>query len=304
MARAPKAAGGGNSTAKTKAVAGKGGTAVANWQQEMEADAQVAVASEATAGGGGGRFFGLRAGVLSFDDATFPGNQICVVIVDHIMENIFYEGDFDPENKNPPTCYAFGRDAKTMGPPSTVDEHPEFTRQSDICDNCIQNEWGSAEKGRGKACSNRRRLALVSAGTYKPQGRGGTGGFELELEDDASHFAQTDMAFLKIPVMSVKGFSAYVKQVADQFNRPLYGVITRIYIEPDPKSQFRVRFEMIDLVPDELMPALYARHKGIKDEIDFPYLPRADDEEEQKPARSNNKLRGGTKKKAASKGRR
>jgi hypothetical protein len=254
----------------------------------MAAEAKVQVEQEATAGGGGGRFFGLRAGQLSFDDATFPGNQIACVIVDHIMENIFYEGDFDPDQKNPPTCYAFGRDATTMGPPDTVDEHDEFTRQADICANCVQNEWGSALKGKGKACSNRRRLGLVPAGTYTPVKNGG---HDLELIDDASHFAKADMAFLKVPVMSVKGFSAYVKQVAEMYGRPLYGVITRIYLEPDPKSQFRVKFEVLDVVPDEMMPAIMARHNSLKNEIDFPYLPRSDDDEpEQKPARANNKL--------------
>lgn len=275
------------------------GTAVANWQEELAAQAEMSKAQEATAGGSGGRFFGLRAGQLTFGDDTFPGNQIACVITDHIFENIFYEGSFDPESKNPPTCFAFGRDAKTMGPPEAVDEHEEFTRQSDLCVNCVQNEWGSAQTGKGKACSNRRRLAIIPAGTYVPQGR--NGGFELDLFDDASHFAGADTAFMKLPVMSVKGFQAYVKQVADQFQRPLHGVFTRIFTEPDPKSQFRVRFEMIDLVPDELMPAVMSRHNGIKDEIDFPYIPRSDDEEEQKPARSNKKLTRGAK--APAKGR-
>lgn len=269
----------------------KTGTEVANWQAEMAQQAKLAVEQEQTAGSSGGRFFGLRAGQLTFDDATFPGNQIAVVIMDHVFENIFYEGSFDPDAKNPPTCYAFGRDATTMGPPDTVDEHDEFTRQSDICANCVQNEWGSAEKGKGKACSNRRRLALVSAGTYVPQGR--NGGFELELEDDASHFAKADVAYIKIPVTSVKGFQQYVKQISEQFGRPLHGVVTRIWLEPHPKYQFQVKFEMVDVVPDDCMPAVMSRHNSVRDDIEFPYIPRADDEEEQpqRKASSNQKLR-------------
>lgn len=280
-----------NSPSKTVAEKPKTGTAVANWEQEMAAQAQAAVEQEQTGGSSGGRFFGLRAGQMTFNDATFPGNQIAVIIVDHIFENIYYEGKFDPDSKNPPTCFAFGRDATTMGPPDTVDEHDEFTRQSDICDNCVQNEWGSADTGKGKACSNRRRLALISAGTYVPQGR--NGGFELELEQEPAHFSSAEMAYMKIPVTSVKGFTAYVKQVADQFKRPLHGVVTRIYVEPDAKSQFKVKFEMIDMVEDDLMPVVMARHNGVKDEIDFPYLPRSDDDDEQpqRAAKSNAKLR-------------
>lgn len=267
----------------------------ANWEQEMEQQAVAAVAQEQTAGSGGGRFFGLRAGQLTYDDATFPGNQIAVVILDSVFENIYYEGKFDPESKNPPTCYAFGRDAETMGPPKEVDEYDEFERQSDLCDGCWANEWASAETGKGKACSNRRRLALIPAGTYMPV-KGG--GFDLELEEDAKHFSSTDVAYMKLPVMSVKGFAAYLKQVAEQFKRPLHGVYTRIYVEPDAKSQFRVKFELIEPIEGDLMPTIMQRHNTIRDEIAFPYIPRSDDDEPaapQRSARSSQKLRGAAK---------
>lgn len=270
-----------------------GSTALANWQEELAAQAKVAVASEDTAATGGGRFFSTRAGVLSFDEAQLPGNQMACVIVDSIMENVYYEEKFDPDSKQPPTCYAFGRDADTMEPHEEVDKHEEFTRQSDLCKNCPQNEWGSADTGRGKACSNRRRLALIPAGTYRTLGKGG--GFELELEEDASHYANAELAYLKLPVMSVKGFASYLKQVAEQFGRPLHGVLTRIWLEPDPKSQFRIKFELIENAPDDIIPVLMARHKAAMAEIEFPYIPRADDEEA-KPARG----RGGTQRKASS----
>jgi len=264
-----------------------------NWEAELAEQADTSVQQEQTAGGGGGRFFGLRAGVLTYDDATFPGNQIAVVIADHIFENLYYKSSFDSEAINPPTCFAFGRDATTMGPPAEVDKHDEFERQSDLCKDCWANEWASAEKGKGKACGNRRRLALIPAGTYVPQGRGG--GFELELEEDPSYFDTADVAFMKLPVTSAKGFAAYVKQVAEQFKRPLHGVVTRIYLEPHPKYQFQVKFEMVELVPDELMGSVMARHKIVREEIDFPYIPRADDDEApaktQRTAKSSAKLR-------------
>jgi hypothetical protein len=181
-----------------------------------------------------------------------------------------------------------------MGPPKEVDEYDEFERQNDICKTCWANEWGSAERGKGKACSNRRRLALIPAGTYTPV-KGG--GFELEVEEDAAHYQSTDVAYMKLPVMSVKGFAAYLKQVAEQFKRPLHGVLTRIYVEPDPKSQFRVKFELIEVIEDaDIMPVLMQRNKAVRDEIEFPYIPRSDDDEPeqkqpQRAAKSNAKLR-------------
>jgi hypothetical protein len=272
-------------------MAGRKSQVPANWEQEMALQAKAAVEQESTAGSGGGRFFSLRAGQLTFNDSTFPGNQLAVVILDSIFENTYYEGSFDAENVNSPTCYAMGRDAETMGPPKEVDEYDEFDRQNDVCKTCWANEWGSAEKGKGKACANRRRLAIIPAGTFSPL-KGG--GFELELDQDPKDFASAEVAYIKLPVMSVKGFAAYLKQVAEQFGRPLHGVFTRIYVEPDPKSQFRIKFELIEPIEGDLMPTIMTRHSAIKDEIAFPYIPRSDDEaapQTQRSASSGAKLR-------------
>lgn len=270
------------------------GTAVASYDEEL---AKLAGQSATLTERSSGRFFSTRAGVLQFDDAPMPGNQMCAIIGAWCLENVFYAGAYDPENRESPTCFAFCTDPEAkdeMGPPKEVDEHDEFDRQSTYCKDCPQNEWGSAAQGRGKACSNRRRLAILPGGTYVPQGR--SGGFELELIEDEDHFRTAEEAFLKIPVMSGKGFDAYVRDVAEQFKKPLFAVYTRIFLTPDPKSQFKVNFEMIDKVDDSLIPALFDRYKKLIGEIDFPYVPFTDDDDGgNKPkAGANKKLtRGG-----------
>jgi hypothetical protein len=287
--------------AKAKTPAKPTGKALTNWKEELAASAKQQVASEETAASGGGRFFSLRAGQLSFDDAPLPGNQMACIVLDSLMENVYYEGAFDPEQKTPPTCFGFGRDAKTIavheevfknpdtfspqcGPEGGQDDNPEY-----LCDECPMNEWGTAAQGRGKACSNRRRLAIIPAGTYKPLGKGG--GFDLDLFDESQPFRDADIAYMKVPVMSVKGFSQYLKQIFEQFERPLWGVVTRIYVEPDPKSQFRVKFELLEVIEDEdILQALSDRHKTAESEIGFPYLPRSDDDE---PARGTQRKAGG-----------
>lgn len=262
------------------------GTAVANYDEELARLAgQSATLTQET---GGGRFFSTRAGVLQFDDTPMPGNQACVIVAAWCLENVYYEGAFDPDNRTPPTCFAFCKDPDAkdeMGPPEIVDKEDVFERQSELCSDCPQNEWGSSEKGRGKACSNRRRLALLPAGVYKSAGR--NGGFELELVDDVDHFTNVEPGFLKIPVMSGKGFDNYVKDVAEQFKRPLFAVYTRVYLTPDPKSQFKVNFELIEPVEDNaVLGALLARYRKLHDEIDFPYTPFTEDDEPQQQGRS------------------
>lgn len=272
-------------------------TEVANYDEEL---AKLAgVSATLTESGGGGRFFSTQSGVLAYDDAPLPGNQMCVIIAAWALENVYYDGPYDPQQRTPPKCFAFCKnpdEKDEMAPHEEVDKHEEFERQSDSCGDCPKNEWGSAERGRGKACSNRRRLACLTGGIYKPAGRGN---FELEVIEDAEHFASTEEAYLKLPVMSGKGFDAYVRDVAEQLKKPLFAVYTRVYLTPDQKSQFKVNFELLEEVPNELIPVLMERYRKLHDTIDFPYIPFTEDEEEPAPRTSAAKklTRGGGRKK-------
>ena len=262
MARAPK---------KTT------GTAVANWQSEMAKSA--AKAAEMEKSTSGGRFFSMKAGQLKFDDVAMPGNMMACVILHGVYENVYYAGKYDPDNKAPPACFAFWHpdDEEEMQPHPDVDTEDCFTRQSDACEGCPQNEWGSAEVGKGKACSNRRRLALIPAGIYKSLGK--NKGFDLEMFNAEEDFKKSDLAFMKLPVMSVKGYSAFTREVTEQLGKPLWAVYTNISVEADERSQFRVNFELIDEIPDDLMGIIFKRHTAAKDETAFPYRPPSDDED-------------------------
>lgn len=266
-------------------------TALANYDEELAKYAKTAATLTDT--GGGGRFFSMRAGVLQYDDAPLPGNQMCVIISAWCLENVFYEGAYDPDNRTPPACFAFHKDPETkdeMAPDPKHLEDDVFDQQAAACADCPQNEWGSAAKGKGKACSNRRRLACIPAGTYKSAGRGG--GFDLELITEEDHYRTAEEAYLKLPVMSGKGFDAYVRDVADQLGRPTFAVYTRVYLTPDPKSQFKVNFELIEPVEDELIPAMIERHRKLIDSIDFPYTPFTAEEETGKTTAASKKLTG------------
>lgn len=235
-----------------------GTTALAAWDAEMAKQAEVAAGMEASTGGG--NFFSLRGGQLSFNDAQLPKNQMAVVVLDGVLENVYYEGKFDPDDISGPVCYAFGRDEKDMKP------HAEATKpQAESCAVCPHNEWGSADTGRGKACANRRRLALISAGAFNDA----TGKFEPV--ENPEHYATAQIAYLKLPVTSVKAYSALVKQVAAALKRPPHGVFMKFKTVPDPKTQFRVVVEALSAVPNELLSAIMARHEEAKASIEFAY---------------------------------
>ena len=209
----------------------------------------------------GGTFLSTRGGILSFGDETLPGNQACVIVLDAVRENTYYGQKFNPDQPAAPICYAFGRgDGAEMAPHESMQADLNyFQPQHETCKGCPRNEFGTADVGRGKACQNRRRLALLPAGVFEP--KRGTRDFETHIYTDPKHFQTAEIAFIKLPVLSVKEWSKYVTQISASLQRPPYGVITRLFVEPDTKAQYKVFFELIEEVPDELASIIMARHE-------------------------------------------
>lgn len=260
----------------------------ADWEKEMEAQAALAAGAQ-RANGGGGKFFSIRAGVLSYDDSPMPGNQMAVVILADVMENSYYDAPFVEGVKASPKCFAFAKNEDDLEPHEAVDKEDYFERQSDDCASCEWNKFGTARMGRGKACANVMRLAMIPAGVYKSKGR--NAGLEYEAYDDPEHFQKAEVAFLKLPVTSVKNYSKFVKQLAADVRRPPHGVVCNVIVAPDTKNQLRVDFEVVDVLPNDILSVVMPRHKAEQASIDFPYQPPLE-EDKAAPQKANNKLRG------------
>lgn len=214
------------------------------------------------------KFISLKNGKLSFGGAAVPGNELRAVILGWIHENQFYDEDYDPETPQSPGCYAFGTEQDEMEP------HEKAPRkQADACNGCPNNEWGSAERGQGKACKNVVRLALIA---------------ESDMEDLSS----AEIVYMKVPVMSVKNFVMYAKKtVAQALNRPYWAVVTNITVEPDNKSQFRVNFEVADKIEDsDLFGPLKDLWTKTMEGIDFPYQIQERKEKPKRGAKGKDKF--------------
>lgn len=259
--------------AAKKPAAKSNSTALATWDEQLANQAAIAAGMEESTASG--QFFSMKGGILSWNDAPIPGNQMAVVILDSILENVFYDGAYDPETPQGPMCFAFGRDDKTLAPHQiVVDAGNQQCGVSGLCAGCDMNEFGTANIGKGKACRNTRRLAMIPAGVFDNNGK-------FVMQEDEDHYSTAAVGFMKLPVTSVKGYAAFVKQITGALKRPPHGIIAKVYVTPDPKSQFKVFFEAIMKVPDNLMGAIMARHEEAKAIIDFPYTPF---EEEETPA--------------------
>lgn len=243
------------------------GTALVNWEKELAEDS--ALQSKAAAPSGEGSFISVRAGVMSYKGEEIPGNAIRCVVVDFVYENAFYTGRFDPENPQPPACYAFSRDDETLAPHDEAEEP-----QADNCAECPNNEWGSADTGPGKACKNIVRLALI------PE----------DALDDPEALANVEVAKMKIPVTSKKNWDKWFQRECNGADglRPSFFYVVEVSCEPDPKRQVRVTFETVERLKDRPngaaeYTALRAKLKGMGDSIMAPY-PKAEEVEQRRAA--------------------
>lgn len=249
-------------------------TALVAIKAQLAEQAQAKASQIAVSAGGG--FLSTRAGVMSFDDEAMPGNHVCVVIVDDFFENTYYEGEWDPNAIVSPNCYAFAREKLELAPHPSMRSHPGyFDPQHDVCQGCPKNEWGSADKGKGKACQNRLRLMLVPAGRYIPRPK--SKDLDLDLFTDAEHFQEADPVFLKLPPTSVEEYAKYVSQLSAAHGLPPHGVITCVAVVPETRkgrnNLHRITFEMIERVPDDLLGVVMERHEKATEMPFSPYTP-------------------------------
>lgn len=243
-------------------------TEVANWDDELAKYADQASNMENSVATG--NFFGTKGGTLTYNNTPFPNNEMAVVILDSIMEHVYYGDSYDPENPTTPVCFAFGREETEMSPHEVCVKGGH--NQCAMCKDCEWNEFGSADVGKGKACKNSRRIAMIPAGKLDKN--------SFDAYEKPSDFEKTQIAYMRLPVTSVKAYAAFVKQLSSALRKPPFAVFTRVKLVPDSKTIFKVSFEAIEEVPRTLIPALIKRHEEAKNAIEFPYSPFDDSEDE------------------------
>lgn len=240
------------------------GTAVGkatSWQERMAAMAQEAVKTEESVSSG--NFFSFKSGVLSYGGNAIPGNKIDVIVIDSILENCYFGSRYDPDSPGSPVCYAFARTDEELAPHEKSAEP-----QHETCKGCPMNEYETADNGKGKACKNVRRLAVIPGAPL-----------------DEESIEKAEVAYMKLPVTSVKGWASYVRSLSALEGLPPLGVVTTVSVAPDAKTQFKVSFNKVENIDADLMDAVVARHDGVKDSIGFPYPePRAEEKPAKKPA--------------------
>lgn len=165
-----------------------------------------------------------RVKVLQSKQFEFPGGKVDgqpfdAVVLDWRWVNNYYASAYNPTDKAPPLCWAVGPE------PGKLIPSPHGSQvQADACSKCRMNEFGS--KGRGKACRNTLRIALVPPGAN----------------------AETTPWILTVSPTGVKWFVTYANLLAKSERLPIH-MLTKIGFD-SRESYPTVRFQAAGENPD------------------------------------------------------
>lgn len=261
--------------APKKVAAKKSTTALVPWDEKFAKYAKEGKEQVANIGTGGvGVKFGR--GSITVGDTPVKNGVLECIIIGHCALNRYYEGLYNPDDKQPPDCYAFAliNDDPEMKPHAAASK-----KQSPLCGECEQNVFGTATTGRGKACANTIRMGLITS----------------KDAEDAASISTAEIATAGVSPTNLTHFKKYLDSILEEHGRPLWAVVTQISSHDDPKTQIRLEFKLIELIEDDdVLQALEKRFLKIQEVLQKPYAAPT----EKKPAA---KKAGGNKKFAAKK---
>ena len=108
-----------------------------------------------------GNRISLKGKSFSFPDSKTSPGPINAVILNWVNINAYYERAYDPKKVEAPSCFALSKNITDLKPSDNCADP-----QHESCEGCPFNAWGSAPGGgRGKACKNQVRIAMVTPDT-------------------------------------------------------------------------------------------------------------------------------------------
>lgn len=224
---------------------------VISFKEELAEEARKQAANEM----GENNFFSLEAGILSWQGFPVKDNTMNCIVLANAYVNALY-GKYERGKRSVPACFALSETGRDMKPHENARDP-----QAEGCISCPHSEWGTGDNGKGKACKMTRRVALLPV----------DGDLTKAYIDDAV------VGILRLPIMSVEGFSSYVKGLNAALKKPTLAVLTRVRVKPDVRSQFKVHFDMVEEVDEELVPVIRER---VKEAMGILMKPYAKSEEE------------------------
>lgn len=265
--------------AKAKAVAlvTQRNTALATPQEDWEIALAAKAKSEQAAEITGVPRITHRNGILKIDDKKVDGNVLRCVIVTYGFTKQYFKEAFDQENPSAtPGCYAFAGAAP--GAEAAMKPHEAAPdKQSAECTGCPHNVFGTAEKGRGKRCSDTRRLLLL-----------------VETSDPSS-VVKAQVRQISVPTGSLKLWGAYQKAIKEVSPYGVRGVITEISTEEGSehgsKAPYVLTFKATDRLEKDFIRAVVAKAEQVEPDLSTPFPVLGDGKEKPTPSKRSAKAK-------------
>lgn len=214
------------------------------WKQQL---AELAAEDAAREPAGGGNAISTRGHKFTLGGSVIP-NPMRVIVLDYSFENAYYAEAYDPDSPASPSCFAVAKKEQELAPDSEKVPEPV----SEACDGCPNNEFGSADSGRGKACKNGRKLAVISADVK-----------ELTPE----YVAETAVAFIRVSPSGIKHWSGYVKKLKNALDAPVCGVITELDFDPDSDQPVLTMQYLEEINDGDVLEAVLKRRAEVQDDL-------------------------------------
>lgn len=186
----------------------------------------------------------FRGGVITIGGVRV-GNAIPIIPLAEQFERSYYAREYDANDKSPPDCYSF----------DNITPHEKASnKQSDACESCEHNAWGSGPRGRGKACKEGMRLAFMR---YD----------KISTTDDVEN---AGLLQCKFSVINTQAIQPVLTELYEKCGHPA-GMICELSANPDDAIQIRNGLAPIDPLPKELQEAVIARLDAAVALVEQPY---------------------------------
>jgi hypothetical protein len=219
---------------------------VVSWQDMMATEAKEVAKTERPAVGR----ISLQSGIMAYEGTPVPDNEMTCIVAAVIEEQVYYDQPYEAGVVNPPACFAYGEPGSGLRAHEAVPDRD--WEHWGHCDACIMNQWRKPPK-KGKPCGNRRKLAILPG------------------DITAEEMTAAEIAVLSLPVMSVKNWGTYVNILSAQHQATCWGVMTKVMVRPDARSQFRVHFEFVALLDEAIIGAVHSKIDLCKATLAVPY---------------------------------
>ncbi len=198
---------------------------------------------------------------ITVDGKQVAGNKLPHLIVDYIFTKTYFAKGYTPGEASTPECYAYGREESGMTP-----HEASPAKQAASCAECPHNAFGTALQGRGKRCSDGRKvLALV--GVPEP-----------------TEVQKAEVRQYSVPPGSFKNWAAFLNAIPEVSpTGAVQSVAVELGAEP-AEVAYKLTWRIMDRLDKETMKGLIARAKVLEPQLFAPWPQIGEEKKEEESA--------------------